>query len=585
MLPYAVHRVSWLRLRAEEGFVALVWCVAAVVLVSYVGQHAGTLPFTDDVLMGRYLDPTVDIDLHVLWAQHNEHRIPLPKLLYMALVGGFRDLRAGCWFHVLALLAVSLGLLLVLRERTGRWRVSDASIPLALLTAGNAENLLNSFQVAFALPFALMGTLLAMSLAGFEPRTAARQVPVWAVLLLLVGCGGVGVVYAGVLALWPIGASIRAARARQPGWRGLLLAGAAGGVALALAVAAYFHDLVPMAAPAVPGPSDIARTAFQYLACGAGALAMQIEPWPGWLAAAALFAGALSVIRGLRAGAPAASAVAAQLAAGAVLAVVVGIGRAADGPNAGFANRYVELSALLLCTSHLALRSFARGAWARLAELVLFACLLAWSLGGHTFALNLAHGRAIIQRRFEEQARQGAGIEELARANWRGFFYGEEAFADELRAWQRAGFLEDVRPGERLVEVEGVRPSALLPGTLRGLEHEVELEPRGFGGRYALVTRGALRIELAVPPGARSLRMLVANEPAGQPLRYGVQVTGDGTLLLESEVEALEQVPAGARIVVPLSNSTPERVDVRFYPLPGPRGWLVLSAVRFTERE
>src|SRR5262245_3824925 len=88
------------RSRAQELCVWLAWIVCAVVLVVWTMRFASKLPFQDDMLMAPFVDPARPLTWDMLWAQHNEHRIPLPKLVYVALVGGFHDLRAGVWFTV-----------------------------------------------------------------------------------------------------------------------------------------------------------------------------------------------------------------------------------------------------------------------------------------------------------------------------------------------------------------------------------------------------------------------------------------------------------------------------------------------------
>src|SRR5262245_60345444 len=211
----AEHRVAR---RAEELFVLLAWAWCAVVLVRYVARYASRLPFTDDVLMAQYVDPAKELTAQLLWVQHNEHRIPLPKLLYVWTVGGLHDLRAGVWLEVVLLLALSAALLAALRKRTGTWRASDAVVPLLLLGTGNTENLLNSFQVTLALPAFFTGALLVLAVRAAEPdaRAGWRTIATfWVVLLLLAACGTAGLVQTAAFALWPLALGWRAWRARH----------------------------------------------------------------------------------------------------------------------------------------------------------------------------------------------------------------------------------------------------------------------------------------------------------------------------------------------------------------------------------
>src|SRR5690606_20336213 len=100
--------------------------------------------------------------LEWLWAQNNEHRVPVPRLLLLALLtlsGG--DFRAGMVFNILAIGAVAGAMVLAAqRLRGGRTRLTDAFFPIALLHLCHWENLLWSWQLSQVVPTLLACVLL-----------------------------------------------------------------------------------------------------------------------------------------------------------------------------------------------------------------------------------------------------------------------------------------------------------------------------------------------------------------------------------------------------------------------------------------
>src|SRR5262249_20848343 len=142
------------------------------------------------------------LTLDWLWAQHNEHRIPLPKLLYVALARGCGDLRAGMVFNVLCLAAVAAGLILAVRPRRGRTVLTDAVVPLVLLHLGQQQTLLWSFQVGSLTGTLLLGAVLALLIVGDEGANSPAALGVAACLLALPFCGANGLVFVPALAIW-----------------------------------------------------------------------------------------------------------------------------------------------------------------------------------------------------------------------------------------------------------------------------------------------------------------------------------------------------------------------------------------------
>ena len=90
------------------GFVPglVVWTTWAFMLAAalwFVMTCGKNVPFMDDWEIVPALSGAQPITANWLWSQHNEHRIPLPRLLLLGLfsVSG-NDFRAGMFFNVFA---------------------------------------------------------------------------------------------------------------------------------------------------------------------------------------------------------------------------------------------------------------------------------------------------------------------------------------------------------------------------------------------------------------------------------------------------------------------------------------------------
>src|SRR5262245_59768529 len=71
--------------RAERWFALGVWVLMLVLAGIYVATYGTRVPFIDDLVMAPFVRQDHPILLRELWTQHNEHRIPLPRLLYVWL--------------------------------------------------------------------------------------------------------------------------------------------------------------------------------------------------------------------------------------------------------------------------------------------------------------------------------------------------------------------------------------------------------------------------------------------------------------------------------------------------------------------
>ena len=97
-------------------FVLGVWAGLFLAALTFVLAYGPAFPRWDDFAMVPLLTGTRRVSVEWLWAQHNEHRVPLPKSVLLGLLRLSADFRAGMIFNVVALAALALGMILVARR-------------------------------------------------------------------------------------------------------------------------------------------------------------------------------------------------------------------------------------------------------------------------------------------------------------------------------------------------------------------------------------------------------------------------------------------------------------------------------------
>ena len=114
--------------------------------LAFVRSFGSNVPFWDDWTMVRVVTGRDPITLAWLWAPNNEHRIPIPKLAYVALVRGSGfDWRSGMYANVFCLGLLSAGLIVAVGKSRGYTAYSDAIFPLVLQHLGQKRELVMVF--------------------------------------------------------------------------------------------------------------------------------------------------------------------------------------------------------------------------------------------------------------------------------------------------------------------------------------------------------------------------------------------------------------------------------------------------------
>ena len=119
---------------ALAGVLAL-WAVMTGIVIGGIITYSHNVPLAEDWDMVPALTGQQPNLLEWLWAQNNEHRLPLQKAIYLVLLKlSAGDFRIGMIASTLMLAGVCLAMILTTRRlRGGQTRLADAFFPLALL--------------------------------------------------------------------------------------------------------------------------------------------------------------------------------------------------------------------------------------------------------------------------------------------------------------------------------------------------------------------------------------------------------------------------------------------------------------------
>jgi multisubunit Na+/H+ antiporter MnhB subunit len=187
--------------RASFAFVLLVWVECVVASQAFIAWCASKTPVADDLAL-FYVKAQGYSFWHYLWSLHNEHRLPLPKILQYALYDWTGDIRSGMYLQAQIYAAIALACILGVRRLRGGSRPWDVLFPLMWLQIGNSENLLMGFQIGIALPGACVTTLLFCSVLSPNRLWPSRAWPSGLALLALPLCGGGGLLQTPFLLLY-----------------------------------------------------------------------------------------------------------------------------------------------------------------------------------------------------------------------------------------------------------------------------------------------------------------------------------------------------------------------------------------------
>jgi hypothetical protein len=241
-------------------------------------------PYADDWYLVPALTGNEPATLSWLWSQHGQHRIPLPKALFLLLdnqLTGY-DFRAAPVFSALALGALALAMILVAKRIRGWTSYTDAFFPLALLHLGISA--LNwHFEIVFLSSTILASSVLLVIVRNDALTTVKGALLAGAPVLLLPGTGLPGAAMAPFLASFLVYCGLGQWRHRKPTSRRaavVLLSFAIG--CLAFVGLLSLDDLAGEASYKSPGIGTTFKTAAMFSASGLGDGLTQYLSQAGW---------------------------------------------------------------------------------------------------------------------------------------------------------------------------------------------------------------------------------------------------------------------------------------------------------------
>jgi hypothetical protein len=249
----------------------IVMLLAAFVCIFLYGRN---IPLAEDWLMVKPLTGNEQNFGSWLWQQNNEHRIPLPKLIYLfflKITNG--DFRSGMVLNVLSLGFLSAVLIKTFKYiRGGKTNYTDAFFPIVFLHIGNWPNLFWSWQFTFVLP-TLLTCFLILMIALYTKLLSLRLAIIASVSMIsLPLCGANGLIYLSPVLPWLAYEGFLHLREKEPGANrriGLLLFTAIG--LTLLIVGAYFIGYIkPYWNPPSPGLEATLKTGVKFMAMSFG---------------------------------------------------------------------------------------------------------------------------------------------------------------------------------------------------------------------------------------------------------------------------------------------------------------------------
>ena len=184
----------------------LVQAIIFIVRYSYVGPVIDEWEFIPAVTGEESMWPW-------LWKLHNEHRFPLPRLIWLPLTQLAGDFRIGCYLSLAGVAWCSWMLTALAVRLRGRLHFADAFFPITLFHAGHWENLRMGYQVVFMMNLVLASILLRLILTTDRSNLLTRGIQAGVVTILLLLCGAGGLAYGPFMAIWFVALAVWFGRA------------------------------------------------------------------------------------------------------------------------------------------------------------------------------------------------------------------------------------------------------------------------------------------------------------------------------------------------------------------------------------
>jgi hypothetical protein len=455
--------------------------------VAFVARFGPNLPVWDDFDLVDVVTGARGVTTEWLWSLHNEHRVPLPKLILSLLLRlSGNDFRAGMFLNVAALATIAAASIAVAGRRRGGNRTYDLLFPMVLLNLSHATNLLWSWQVQLVLSTVMAAAIILciVSRAAWPAPVTAATVGVCLAALSL--CGANGVALVPVLDCWLLAAFLAHWNSGLPGGRRRAL------VALSMAVPGivltflYFRGYHGTAQHQTTDEVILAlRTSLQFISLMFGTAGRIC--WPiSSLAALVLIVSSVLILGFAAIKSPAqerprALGLLCAFGALACLSLGIGWGRAGSGEQSGFEPRYVTLATPIWLAVIFTWDIYTTPAVRRvvLTTVLSGALVLLWPNTRDALyaGQKLAHQAA----QFAADVRNGAPIYVLAKRHARFLHPSQDVLAEKLAMLRKAGVgvFRSIQPDPTFREVQfAVTPAdTSMVGWDNGTAHVTGVDP------------------------------------------------------------------------------------------------------------
>lgn len=416
-------------------------------------SYGTNVPSWDDWDMVPTMTHHQPITASWLWSQHNEHRIPLARLIMLGIYRFWTDFRAGMYWNVAAMGTMAFALTHSAKHIRGKAIATDIIFPLVLLGFAQGLNFIWGWQVEFFASTVLALCILILIAEYRDENRIKTAVLVSICLGLLAVSGAHGLALVPVLSLWVAllailptrdGTRVRRNRIILLGLFAFLL----------LLVLLYFVGYQPVPYfPTSPSVGHTLKTALQFLTMAFGPAVRAWWPISGLTMALIL----LCTIVALgwvfwRNSKERARTAGFLLFIGAMtsLALAVGLGRE------GFEPRYITLSVPIVCCVYLVASIYApmRARTYALIVLVLIPCLCFWA----NTRSGLEYGRSLRSElgSFEDGISKGVPPYQLVHAHLRYLHPNVQLINDYLPMLRddKIGQFRFLRPNPSFQQVE-----------------------------------------------------------------------------------------------------------------------------------
>lgn len=126
------------------------WVLTVLLAVGgfvFVHGNRANIPLGDEILWLPYITGEQRVTLQWLWSQHNDHRLLIPRLLYIGLWHlRPHSFKLAMYFGFVCLVLATVVMLVVSMRLRSKPSYFDCLFPLLFLNPGNAENFLSGYN-------------------------------------------------------------------------------------------------------------------------------------------------------------------------------------------------------------------------------------------------------------------------------------------------------------------------------------------------------------------------------------------------------------------------------------------------------